>query len=49
MMKETFIAGMRRMTVPVCIVSACENGKKLAITVSSVISVSYRAFSSQNQ
>jgi|MDSY01.2.fsa_nt_gb flavin reductase (DIM6/NTAB) family NADH-FMN oxidoreductase RutF len=40
MMKETFITGMRRIAYPVCIVSACANGKKLAITVSSVTSVS---------
>ena len=39
-MKETFIAGMRRLAYPVCIVSACANKKKLAITVSSVTSVS---------
>jgi flavin reductase (NADH) len=39
-MKEVFIAGMRRIAYPVCILSACVNGKKLAITVSSVTSVS---------
>ncbi len=40
MRNEKFIAGMRRITYPVCIISARANGKKLAITVSSVTSVS---------
>lgn len=40
MIHEDFIAGMRRIAYPVCIVSSCANGKNLAITVSSVTSVS---------
>jgi flavin reductase (DIM6/NTAB) family NADH-FMN oxidoreductase RutF len=38
-MKEIFIAGMRRIARLVFILSACVNGKKLTITVSSVTSV----------
>ncbi len=40
MIEENFIMGMRRTAYPVCIVSAFEGRKKLAITVSSVTSVS---------
>lgn len=40
MIKQNFVMGMRRIAYPVCVVSACENAKKLAITVSSVTSVS---------
>ena len=40
MIHKDFIEGMRRIAYPVCIVSACANENNLAITVSSVTSVS---------
>lgn len=40
MIQENFTAAMSRIAYPVCIISARANGKKLAITVSSVTSVS---------
>ena len=39
-MTESFTQGMRRIAYPVCIAASAHKGKKLAVTVSSVTSVS---------
>jgi len=39
-MKDQFIGAMRRLVYPVCIASTNTNGENLAITLSSVTSVS---------